>query len=1141
MEGCIESSKQVELLKVIMKIEKIVLLLIILDFAIAGTTGKLVGRITDARSNEPLVGCTIMVEDTDVGTATDGEGEYLLMNLAPGSYRIRAMMIGYQTKTVTDVIINIDKTTHQNFKLNIQALEGAEVTVNAAAKVIQFDVTNSEARISSKQLDIMPVTDVSDVIKLQGGVTQDAGGGIHIRGGRTSEVMYMVDGVSMTDVFNGGLSVNIENNNIQELQVISGTFNAEYGKAMSGIINMVTKDGKNQFDGGLSYYSGDHTSSDPIYRDLNSYDPLNDLNLEGNLSGPLWNNKITFYSSGRYFRSDGWLNGLNTFNMYGDTLFADKNNNRFRDFAENYFDEENHKWIINGQFLDRGNGRWDAGDPYEDENGNGVWDQGEPFTDIVGNRSWDVGEKFVWDENITTPHYDQGEIFADRGNTVHDVGEPFEDQNGNGLYDRGEPFTDNGNGQWDPAESLRSPYIKGMNWLEKWSTQNKITFKLTPKTKLKFNFLYSFQRKQDYDHSRQMTQAGRKTDYDIGDFKGLSLSHSFSSSSFIEVNLSTFKKVFKSYLYKDPLDPRYITPDSLYWAHTNEEVPNYIIGQYGKNYARYSPDYSFNRWGVDGNHFRRETRTTQFKIDFTSQFNKYNQVKFGLDYQQHKLLNIDATPIDLANDQIYDPLVPELLDLSDLVVQSGLDPLQGNVPSWVKKVQFAGPFTLFGHYYLNQPREFSAYLQDKIEYGDMIVNLGLRYDYFDPNSYMPVNIHDPFFFNPMDPRLDSLLFDGRFNDLLNIDWGDTSHYVTSIDGQDTTWYMYGDFGDYPDKEALKQKKGWWRKTKTTSQISPRLGIAYPISEKGVIHFSYGYFFQIPQFELLYTNPGYVINETASVSGIFGNPELKPQRTQSYELGLQQEITNSLKLELTGYYRDVRDWVSTGVPVDLGISGQTYYSYVNKDYSNVRGVIVAVDKRFSDHYSWHLDYTFQVAEGSNSDPGQEYAALTSEDGALEPTRFILPLDWDQRHTLNGDIYFSLGSFGADLLMQYGSGYPYTPTIGSYSNSGQNIVNDLPNNSRRKQPTLNFDLKVIQQIKIGGFKNGKVYLNIRNLFDQRNELTIWSDTGRSNRTITEATALAAAPQPMRPNTVEEYFNHPEWYSPPREIQIGLDLSW
>ena len=128
----------------------------------------------------------------------------------------------------------------------IEAIEGEAIIVKNH-RMIQKDLTNTESRISSDELEVMPVTDVQDVIKLQGGVTQDANGGIHIRGGRSSEVVYMVDGVSMTDGYDGGVSVSIENNNIQELQVISGTFNAEYGRAMSGIINMVTKDGSNNF------------------------------------------------------------------------------------------------------------------------------------------------------------------------------------------------------------------------------------------------------------------------------------------------------------------------------------------------------------------------------------------------------------------------------------------------------------------------------------------------------------------------------------------------------------------------------------------------------------------------------------------------------------------------------------------------------------------------------------------------------------------------------------------------------------------------------------------------------------------------------------------------------------------------------
>ena len=204
----------------------------------------------------------------------------------------------------------------------------------AEKKLIQFDVTQSEAIISSEELEGMPVTEVSEVLRLQGGVTVDSDGGIHMRGGRTSEVSYMVDGVPMSDLYDGGIGVQIENDNIQELQVISGTFNAEYGKALTGVVNMVTKDGGNHFEGSVHTYAGDYQSSDKTYNNLNNLNMEDDYSISGSLSGPILKDKITFYSSGRINQSKGWLNGLQTFTIYGDTVFNDENNNRYLDCNE---------------------------------------------------------------------------------------------------------------------------------------------------------------------------------------------------------------------------------------------------------------------------------------------------------------------------------------------------------------------------------------------------------------------------------------------------------------------------------------------------------------------------------------------------------------------------------------------------------------------------------------------------------------------------------------------------------------------------------------------------------------------------------------------------------------------------------------
>src|SRR5207253_98179 len=153
-----------------------------------------------------------------------------------------------------------------------------EIVITAERPVIRKDLTSSEARVDAQQIHTLPVSEVSQILSLQSGVTVDPGGGIHIRGGRTSEVAYWVDGVSVSDVYDGGQSVQVDNNAVQELQVISGTFNAEYGQAMSGIVNIVTKDGGQQYHFNLSSYTGTYAISDgwkfdgnPFYMDPTLY------------------------------------------------------------------------------------------------------------------------------------------------------------------------------------------------------------------------------------------------------------------------------------------------------------------------------------------------------------------------------------------------------------------------------------------------------------------------------------------------------------------------------------------------------------------------------------------------------------------------------------------------------------------------------------------------------------------------------------------------------------------------------------------------------------------------------------------------------------------------------------------------------
>ncbi len=218
----------------------LVLAFLLLALPAAAQTGKLAGTVTDAESGETLIGATVRVEGGTQGAATDIDGQYQIIGVRPGTYAITFSYVGYAPQRIEGVRVNVDLTTTTDVALSAEgSLE--EVVVTADANLVRRDLTSSEARITSETIDALPVQEVGDILRTQAGIT-GGDGGLHIRGGRSKEVAYFIDGVRVTDAYDGSVAVQIENEGIEELQIISGTFNAEYGQANSGIINVVTKD-----------------------------------------------------------------------------------------------------------------------------------------------------------------------------------------------------------------------------------------------------------------------------------------------------------------------------------------------------------------------------------------------------------------------------------------------------------------------------------------------------------------------------------------------------------------------------------------------------------------------------------------------------------------------------------------------------------------------------------------------------------------------------------------------------------------------------------------------------------------------------------------------------------------------------------
>lgn len=147
-------------------------------------------------------------------------------------------------------------TTDVNVEMVSEAVRLGEVVVQAEKPMIINDLTSSSAIVGSEEIKMMPVDNLSQVINLQAGVV-----GGHFRGGRDNEVAYLVDGIPINNVFDGRNSFQIENNSVRQLEVISGTFNAEYGQALSGVVNIVTQEGSQKFEGSVSAYIGNYLTS----------------------------------------------------------------------------------------------------------------------------------------------------------------------------------------------------------------------------------------------------------------------------------------------------------------------------------------------------------------------------------------------------------------------------------------------------------------------------------------------------------------------------------------------------------------------------------------------------------------------------------------------------------------------------------------------------------------------------------------------------------------------------------------------------------------------------------------------------------------------------------------------------------------
>ena len=851
------------------------------------------GRAIDQDTGEPLIGVNIILERTSSGAATDMEGYFMILNVSPGIYSVRASMIGYASMIQQNVNVTIDLTTEINFALTMAVIEGEEVVVIAEQPAVLKDVTSTSFRVNAEQIEQLQLEDLSDIIELQAGVYEG-----HFRGGRSNEVMYIIDGIPMNDSYSGEASFEMDNEIVQQVEVISGTFNAEYGQAMSGIINVVTREGQDYYKGKVYTYFGDYLSNHKdLYLDINNFNPSSIKNIKFDLSGPVpgFGKDVTFFLFGRSYTNNGW--------MYGQRLFVPGDFSYFGD-AEN------------------------------------------PIIQSSGNK------KYV-----------------------------------------------------------------PMNPDNETSLRGKLTFKVFKLDKVSISTYYQDKGFREYEHLFRYNPDGNyfreSKDYQ----NSILFNHVVSANTFLVLNYSQMYSTFGQYAYKDKYDAHY--------------RPIVFLTGTGSN--------GFSTGGMRMWHHRRSNLTNVAKIDITSQMTKQQKIVAGIGLRSYKLW---LNEFQIYFDENYEIQVP-----SD--------------SSW------------YNNSYIHKPLEISAYIQDKIELGEMIINAGLRYDFFDPDGKVLEQLYD----TRTAKRLDAKPF---------------------------------------------------------SQLSPRIGIAYPISDEGVIHFSYGHFFQTPNFEYLYINPDFEIS-LIQLSGdqpprgrfnSMGNAELRPQRTVQYEIGFKQALSRLLTIDITGFNKDIRDLVGQETITD--VYGGKYWRFINKDYANVKGITVALEQREMGRGSigFSVDYTYQVANGNASDPNDEWINQRL-DPPIQSEKRRRPLNWDQTHSLNLTSTTTQRDFHISLIGKMGSGTPYTRSSPRYSNR---VLN-----GERKPMTMTFDVNISRDLQIGNYGLNP-FIKIYNLLDRKNSKEVFRSSGSA-----EYAYEMAFETYIGIKTQEEYYSRPDYYYEPRKIVAGFSVSF
>lgn len=370
---------------------------------------------------------------------------------------------------------------------------------------------------------------------------------------------------------------------------------------------------------------------------------------------------------------------------------------------------------------------------------------------------------------------------------------------------------------------------------------------------------------------------------------------------------------------------------------------------------------------------------------------------------------------------------------------------------------FYGPYT---------PVFASAFITDAIEYEDLIINIGLRYDYIDPNSMKLID--------PENPQLGA--------DLTNDD--------------------------------IRINPAGWEKVTPSSTVSPRISVIFPVTEKTRFRATYGNYVQMDQLNTMFqqTPLNFIRQLQSGFFQTYGALNMRPTRTTTYEVGIEQEITDFLAIQLTGYYRDIKDELTN---IRQNVSREcpwgSYITYANSDFATTKGIDLNLNMRRYQRLLINGSFSYSDARGTGSNPNSNLGIIGAPiEGQLFVPQYIAPLQFNVpvKATMNIDYRFGLdeggpvlSGLGLSMLLSYQNGHPYTRGYGSSSQLGNSTgAGDArsrtalePLNASYTPNVMTADARIDKQFRIFDKLLGTVYLRVMNIFNIRNVRNVYVKSG------------------------------------------------